>query len=578
MSAQSKTSPDAVSWNDWGQLDVPEIGSWDPELRVSVVLPHYERHRELERTLAALAAQTYPAALMEVVVADDGSRVTPTFPDGVYGMKVRVVAQEDEGFRAAQVRNLGAREATGDLLLFLDCDMIPESVLVEAHARWHRSGPGVVTLGRRRHVEVGALSPDDIHAAARAGEVGSLFDGLDQQVPTWMEGHFLRTRELRSRHDDLFRVVATGNLGVSRSQFWAVGGLDESFRQWGAEDTELGYRLFIDGAVLVPDRQALCWHQGHGHEPSESERRSLEQQRAKIAHLIAHRGFRHASHGRSFKVPQLVVEVVVDDEPLHAVVASLESILASDFTDLIVHLRVKPEHPDLVVIERSFGGDLRVTIDGDRSGLPVPYVMRLRPGVTLAAGTLGELLRHLTDEEDPVGVVKATVPGISPATSHVEVSLGRAVARARRHDPEGDHTEVAGDLFGRRWVSGQDLGIGHIDQDPNQAPSLEDRPGAVSASVPEDDLRWLLQAYQRMGTSERTSMVALARRVLALPSGLRRALFIVGGRLMAFIGAIRMTSRVRGRSSLVAALRAWAHALLPRRLVAAVASRRSSEG
>src|SRR4051812_26124971 len=61
----------AKTQNDYSPLSPPELGTWSPALSVSVVIPaHGGPHLEL--TLAALAAQTYPDHLMEVLVVDDG--------------------------------------------------------------------------------------------------------------------------------------------------------------------------------------------------------------------------------------------------------------------------------------------------------------------------------------------------------------------------------------------------------------------------------------------------------------------------------------------------------------------------
>ena len=91
--------------NDWSAALV------DPPAprRVSVVVAHFDQQAQLERTLAALARQTHPTDLLEVVVADDGSPEPPRVPDGV-----RLVRQEDRGFRLAAVRNLGAAFTKSD--------------------------------------------------------------------------------------------------------------------------------------------------------------------------------------------------------------------------------------------------------------------------------------------------------------------------------------------------------------------------------------------------------------------------------------------------------------------------------
>ena len=62
-----------VHRNDYSVVDVPELGEWTPKLSVSVVIPAYGGADKLALVLASLAAQSYPAHHMEVIVVDDGS-------------------------------------------------------------------------------------------------------------------------------------------------------------------------------------------------------------------------------------------------------------------------------------------------------------------------------------------------------------------------------------------------------------------------------------------------------------------------------------------------------------------------
>ena len=83
---------------------------------LSVVATTYNWPAALDRVLDSLAGQTLPD--FEIVVADDGSGPeTRALVDGWRGRlgeRLKHVWQEDQGFRAGRVRNLGARAATGD--------------------------------------------------------------------------------------------------------------------------------------------------------------------------------------------------------------------------------------------------------------------------------------------------------------------------------------------------------------------------------------------------------------------------------------------------------------------------------
>ena len=57
--------------NDYSLLEPAVLGEWVPELSVSVVVPAHGHAEKLALVLASLAAQSYPAHLMEVVVVDE---------------------------------------------------------------------------------------------------------------------------------------------------------------------------------------------------------------------------------------------------------------------------------------------------------------------------------------------------------------------------------------------------------------------------------------------------------------------------------------------------------------------------
>ena len=288
---------------------------------------------------------------------DDGSRVPPE-PAAATPFEVKVVRQEHHGFGLARGHNTGVRAAAHDILLFLDGDMLPETGWIAAHARWHQAASGLLTVGFRAHVsEVG------VGAAAIRERVGTLRELFADRPadPSFVEGHMVRTRELTSRDDDIFRVVVSANFGIRRELYDAAGGFDESFTRWGAEDTEFGYRVYTLGGVLVPARTAFAWHQGRRAEGWEHKQRMLRVQRLKIAHLIAHEDFRDARPGRGFTVPQYVVTVEVADLPAERIVETTERLLADRADDLIVRTALPEGDPRLEWVAEDFGGDPRVT-------------------------------------------------------------------------------------------------------------------------------------------------------------------------------------------------------------------------
>lgn len=203
-------------------------------MRVSVVVPTYNRAEKLGRVLDSLARQIGGHDL-EVLVCDDGSsdrtRTVATSYTGPLAM--RYLRQPDFGFRAGQARNMGIAAAIGDIVIFIDDDSLVAPDFVDAHVRMHCDE-------RRPCIAIGYRFRADCFVGLPASAAQIRDFGVDNRTESLgRNGALLALR----RRPWLF--VYSCNFSVPRRApgLWFNG----VFRGWGVEDNELGYRLIRAG-------------------------------------------------------------------------------------------------------------------------------------------------------------------------------------------------------------------------------------------------------------------------------------------------------------------------------------------
>jgi glycosyltransferase involved in cell wall biosynthesis len=226
---------------------------------LSVVIPTYNRLPILRKCLAALEDQQLAAPIQryEVVVVDDGST-----DDTVHWLDanatrlphVRLIRQEHGG--PAEGRNRGVREARGDVIVFIDSDLVVTPTFLACHARalaaaWRRRGDRLCFT------------------------YGAVVNTANFANPT-SEPHKLT--------DLSWAYFATGNVAIDRDLLERAGLFDTGFHLYGWEDLELGERLRQLGVVLVraPEAVGYHWHPALSLEQIPDLLR-VERERAKMA-------------------------------------------------------------------------------------------------------------------------------------------------------------------------------------------------------------------------------------------------------------------------------------------------------
>jgi len=187
---------------------------------VSVITPVLNGREYLKRSLQAVKSSDYP--LFELIVVDDNSQdgsgdVARSYAD--------IIITNKSSLGPAQARNIAIEKSRGELLFFLDADVV--------------------------------IRPDTISKAARAfnedRSLSAAFGSYDDRPPA---------NNFFSQYKNLFNHFIHQNSSQEASTFWAgcgivkksdftrVGGFSKQYPSSSIEDVELGYRLKAAGKKI----------------------------------------------------------------------------------------------------------------------------------------------------------------------------------------------------------------------------------------------------------------------------------------------------------------------------------------
>ncbi len=205
---------------------------------VSIIIPTLGRRDTLPAVLGALEKSAY-AEKLEALIIDNS-------PDGTLSLSGK------NGFQtfarglwckkpgAAAARNLGAKEAAGEFLLFLDDDVVPLPGLIEEHLKRVKAASGRLSMGK--------MLPAESVKASLFGEF-LIYYGLLPDYKNLAEG-----AELSCEHFN------SSNFMLKKEDFSLAGGFDEGFDCYGWEDVEFGSRLPAKSLSAIFSGNAAAEH------------------------------------------------------------------------------------------------------------------------------------------------------------------------------------------------------------------------------------------------------------------------------------------------------------------------------
>ena len=191
--------------------------------KASVIIAAYNCASLLKINLKALAEQTAAQESFETIIVDDGS--TDSTKEVVQGFSLKNLKYIQLAHSGrSRARNAGLAAASGEIIIFLDSDAIPDTHFVDMHVKAHMENQMIICRG----IAVNTDNP-----LKRPGiTISSRF--VQASFPTY-------------------------NCSVRREHLDKSGYFDQDFTEYGWEDLELGHRLLALGLKKTLCR-AVCYH------------------------------------------------------------------------------------------------------------------------------------------------------------------------------------------------------------------------------------------------------------------------------------------------------------------------------
>lgn len=219
------------------------------KIHVSVIIPSYNNRRYVRLCVEHILAQDLPRTQYEIIVVDDGStdgtqqELLELFAKStehnltlIYFPRVKPRQMGDGQFRAGIARNLGIKHAHGEILSFLDSDiLIPKNYLQTVIEQLKTVD---LLQARRFNLNKDLSALDTVQ-----------YSDVEQNDFIPDEPYWETFNRLSSWADveHPWKYVCTHSLSVRKETLRKVGGFKNCFIFYGFEDTDFGYRLHKQG-------------------------------------------------------------------------------------------------------------------------------------------------------------------------------------------------------------------------------------------------------------------------------------------------------------------------------------------
>ena len=351
-------------------------------LSVSIIIACYHSQISLNKILDAIANQTYPQHLIEIVIVSPNlDPETKALASKYADLKIVFVSQPSA---VQEIQNAGIKQAKNDYLIILDGDLLPSPNLVESYLKYFHVSDCAVLIGDRLFAHSDRLDRYQVLDLANTSNSDKFSRQDDLKILNSQHQLYEKSNQLKKDRYP-FRAFVSSNIAFSQQLIAQIGLFDESIAHWGYRDQELGYRIYNAGYYFIPVPDALGSHlnltegrEQHNKKASHQEQKKLFEQKCPVE------WYRNYEPGITYEVPKVSIYIPSYNNGQY-IKEAVESLLNQTYTDVEV----------CICDDGSTDNTLQVLTDNFQDNPKVRWVTQVNGGIGKASNTAVRMCRGM---------------------------------------------------------------------------------------------------------------------------------------------------------------------------------------
>lgn len=248
---------------------------------ISIIISTFNKSSRLKLCLHFLSNIDVDFAT-ELIIVNDGSidntnkiiqEQLKAFDDKI---SINIINTSNNG--RALARNIGAKNATYELLLFLDDDIIIDEETLRSHIKLHSKSTNIVR-GKILHLPYMKSFQDPCILPECSPNLKALYKNMLIDLNKSVDSHFEIFKKYckEAKFEKLIRravldnnyfkwlCFSGANTSIEKKLFYRMGEFDYNFKKtWGCEDIELGYRISRNNNIeFIYNMSCVAYHLDH---------------------------------------------------------------------------------------------------------------------------------------------------------------------------------------------------------------------------------------------------------------------------------------------------------------------------